>query len=142
VTGRARGARPYGPTPDHLARPLHGTRTMTQAQRKHLESRLLQERERITKLLARRSETSEAEAEQDEAGDITKMPLHMADQGTDTMQRELDAVMADRESATLTEIDAALQRMYQEPARFGICERTGKEIPFERLDIVPWARTC
>jgi RNA polymerase-binding transcription factor DksA len=115
---------------------------MTQAQRKHLESRLLQERERITKLLERRSETSEDETEQDEAGDLTKMPLHMADQGTDTMQQEHDAVMADRESATLTEIDAALQRMYQEPDRFGICERTGKEIPFERLDIVPWARTC
>ncbi len=115
---------------------------MTQSQLKHLESRLLEERARINTLLARYAEQNENEDDQDQAGDITKMPLHMADQGTDTMQQELDAVMVDRESATLSEIDAALERLYQHPTRFGICETTGKEIPFERLDIVPWARTC
>lgn len=115
---------------------------MTQDQRKHLEKRLLEERDRVTKLLDRYTDQHQNEDEQDEAGDLTKMPLHMADQGTDTMQQELDAVMADRESQTLTEIDAALQRLYHEPGRFGICDKTGQEIPFERLDIVPWARTC
>jgi DnaK suppressor protein len=115
---------------------------MTKAQRKHLETRLLQERDRITKLLARYADETDSEDEQDESGDLSKMPLHMADQGTDTMQQELGAVMVDRESANLAEIDAALQRMYQEPDNFGICEKTGKPIPFERLDIVPWARTC
>ena len=115
---------------------------MTRDQRNHIEARLLQERERINKLLGRYSEQHEGEDEQDQAGDVTKMPLHMADQGTDTMQQELDAAMADRETATLTEIDAALERLYHDPDRFGICERTRKEIPFARLDIVPWARTC
>jgi DnaK suppressor protein len=115
---------------------------MTKAQREHLETRLLQERDRITKLLAQYSDRTESEDEQDESGDLSKMPLHMADQGTDTMQQELGAVMVDRESATLAEIDAALQRMYEQPDSFGICEKTGKPIPFERLDIVPWARTC
>jgi RNA polymerase-binding transcription factor DksA len=115
---------------------------MTQAQRKHLESRLIQERDRITQLLTRYADQNENEDDQDQAGDLTKMPLHMADQGTDTMQQELDAVMVDRESKTLAEIDAALERLYQHPESFGICEQTGKEIPFERLDIVPWATTC
>lgn len=115
---------------------------MTPDQRKHLETRLLEERDRATKLLSRYADQHENEDEQDAAGDLTKMPLHMADQGTDTMQQELDAVMADRESKTLTEIDAALQRLYHQPDRFGVCENTGKEISLERLDIVPWARTC
>ena len=115
---------------------------MTQAQRKHLESRLIQERDRITQLLTRYADQNENEDDQDQAGDLTKMPLHMADQGTDTMQQELDAVMVDRESKTLAEIDAALERMYNHPDQFGICENTGKQIPFARLDIVPWARTC
>lgn len=116
---------------------------MTDEQRKHLEQRLLEERKRVTDLLGRyASEHEDTESQSDEAGDITHMPLHMADQGTDTMQQELDAVMVDRESRNLNEIDAALQRLYQEPGKFGICERTGQEIPFERLDIVPWARTC
>ncbi|MEO8945891.1 MAG: TraR/DksA C4-type zinc finger protein [Gemmatimonadaceae bacterium] len=115
---------------------------MTQAQRQHLERRLLEERDRITKLLNRYAEQHGEQDEEDEAGDLTKMPLHMADQGTDTMQQELDAVMVDRESSALTDIDAALERLYAKPATFGICEKSGKEIPFERLDIVPWARTC
>lgn len=115
---------------------------MSPDQRKHLETRLIEERDRVTKLLGRYAEQHENEDEEDQAGDLTKMPLHMADQGTDTMQQELDAVMADRESQTLTEIDAALERLYHDPAHFGICETTGEEIPFERLDIVPWARTC
>ncbi|HEY5088160.1 MAG TPA: TraR/DksA family transcriptional regulator [Gemmatimonadaceae bacterium] len=115
---------------------------MTKDQRNHIEARLLEERDHATKLLARYADEHENEDVQDEAGDLTKMPLHMADQGTDTMQQELDAVMADRESASLTEIDAALQRLYHDPDHFGICEKSGKEIPFARLDIVPWARTC
>lgn len=116
---------------------------MTDEQRKHIENRLLEERAGATSLLARyASQHENTEDQQDEAGDLTNMPLHMADQGTDTMQQELDAVMVDRESRNLNEIDAALERLYHSPESFGICERTGKEIPFERLDIVPWTRTC
>jgi RNA polymerase-binding transcription factor len=118
------------------------TAGMTPDQRKKIEARLIEERDRATQLLTRYADQHELEDEQEESGDLSKMPLHMADQGTDTMQGELDAVMADRESRTLAEIDAALERLYQDPDHFGICENTGKEIPFERLDIVPWARTC
>lgn len=116
---------------------------MTDEQRKHLEKRLLEERDGATSLLSRYATQHENQDDlQDAAGDLTNMPLHMADQGTDTMQQELDAVMVDRESRNLNEIDAALERLYHDPEKFGICERTGKEIPFERLDIVPWTRTC
>jgi DnaK suppressor protein len=80
--------------------------------------------------------------EQDRAGDLTKVPLHMADRGTDTMQAELEAANVTRESRELAEIDAALERLYTTPERFGICEDTGREIPFARLEVIPWARTC
>jgi RNA polymerase-binding transcription factor DksA len=49
--------------------------------------------------------------------------------------------MATRASRELTEIDDALERLYKTPARFGVCD-DGREIPFERLDIIPWASTC
>jgi DnaK suppressor protein len=70
------------------------------------------------------------------------MPLHPADLGTDTMQEELDASNATRISGELAEIDAALERFYKTPEKYGICEDTGRDIPLERLDIIPWARTC
>jgi len=114
---------------------------LTDSQRTHLEQRLRDERERALRSLNRNVETSSKAAEEDRDGDLTNMPFHQADLGTDTMQEELDASNATRMSSELAEIDAALDRLYRNPEQFGICEKTGQPIPFERLDIIPWART-
>lgn len=114
---------------------------MTEAQRKHLERRLHEERERVTRDLARYYADS-SDTMQDESGDLSVVPTHMADEGTDTSDREMAAANAMRLTTELEEIDAALERLYHDPRQFGRCEQTGKEIPFARLDIVPWARTC
>ena len=115
---------------------------LTDTQRKHLERRLQEERTRALRLLDRSVGEHEGEDEQDRSGDLTKVPFHFADLGTDTMQDELDASNASRISSELSEIDAALERLYRTPERFGVCEDTGRDIPFARLDVIPWARTC
>jgi DnaK suppressor protein len=115
---------------------------LTDKQRSHLEQRLRDERERALRSLNRSVETSSKASEEDRDGDPTNMPFHQADLGTDTMQEELDASNATRISREVAEIDEALDRLYREPKQFGICEKTGAAIPFERLDIIPWARTC
>jgi DnaK suppressor protein len=115
---------------------------LTTSQRQHLERRLREERARVLRALGRFTADESSADEQDRAGDLTKVPLHMADLGTDTMQTELDAANVTRESRELAEIDAALERLYATPERFGICEDTGREISFDRLDVIPWARTC
>lgn len=114
---------------------------LTDAQREHLERRLLEERQRVLADLGRYSEQSE-DTERERSGDLTLAPLHAADLGTDAMRVELDAANAARESRELAEIDAALARLYRAPESFGVCEDTGKDIPFARLDVIPWARTC
>jgi DnaK suppressor protein len=115
---------------------------LSATQRKHLEKRLLDERKRALRTLTRSVDERADGDGQDQSGDLTSMPLHMADRGTDTMQQELDASNATRVSRELAEIDAALERLYQAPEKFGVCEDTGKPIPFARLDMIPWARTC
>jgi RNA polymerase-binding transcription factor DksA len=115
---------------------------LTAEQRTHLEQRLIEERARALRVLNRSIEENSEESEQDRSGDLTSLPFHVADRGTDTMQTEMEATMATRVSRELAEIDAALERLYQQPERFGVCEDTGREIPFERLDLIPWARTC
>ena len=115
---------------------------LSATQCKHLERRLLDERSRGLRTLSRSIDEHADGDEQDRSGDLTSMPLHMADLGTDTMQQELDASNATRLSRELAEIDAALERLYQAPEKFGRCEDTGKDIPFARLDLIPWARTC
>jgi DnaK suppressor protein len=116
--------------------------SLSDAQRRHLERRLQEERARLQRDLDRSLAVQEQEDEQDRAGDLTKYPFHPADLGTDTMDAELTVSNETRMSGELAEIDAALDRLYRTPERFGICEETGRPIPFERLDVIPWARTC
>src|SRR5688572_27413454 len=115
--------------------------TLNEEERVRIERRLHEERERVLQVLRRFEEdrgTSAAEA----AGDISEYPFHVADRGTDSYDQEMDVIMAQRASRELEEIDEALHRFYEEPDRFGICENTGKPIPLERLDLIPWTRTC
>ena len=112
--------------------------TLTLDQRTHLEHRLLEERARALRTLDRcgRIRLTDAGDEAPQA----RMPDHMAELGSETAQETIDAALASRETAALREIDAALSRLYREPSRFGVDEVTGEPIPFERLDIIPWAR--
>lgn len=43
------------------------------------------------------------------------------------------------EQAELAEVDSALARLQN--GTYGICEVTGREIPPERLRVLPWARS-
>jgi len=114
---------------------------LTEAQRRHLERRLHEERERALAIIRRYDETSSTSSDAAD-GDLSSYPFHPADQGTDSYDQEMGAQLAQRASRDLEEIDAALQRLYEAPERFGLSETTGEPIPFERLDIIPWARTA
>ena len=114
---------------------------LTAAQLKHFEKRLIEERAALQGELQRYTGAEAADDEQEQSGDLTKVPFHPADLGTDTINQEIDASNATRESIELAEIDAALQRLYETPEKFGMDENTNTPIPLERLEIIPWART-
>jgi RNA polymerase-binding transcription factor DksA len=124
----------------HFGFTADGT-TMEREQRAHLEQRLLRERERALKALAKFDEHAKV-ADREEDGDLTLYPFHPADQGTDTIEQEKDFLLASKEGRLVYWIDDALRRLYREPDRFGRCMECDREIAFERLDIVPWARLC
>jgi DnaK suppressor protein len=113
---------------------------LTNDQRDHLAKRLRDERQRVLRALGRYNEDL-GTSEQDATGDLTKYPFHQADEGTEMFDRELEAQESSRLTTELEEIDAALERLYHSPNEFGRDERTGKDIPFDRLDVIPWTRT-
>jgi RNA polymerase-binding protein DksA len=76
----------------------------------------------------------------DASGDLSSMPIHMADIGTDNYEQEFALGLMDSERKLLNEIDGALQRI--EEKTYGICEGTGKPIRKARLQAQPWARYC
>jgi len=76
----------------------------------------------------------------DASGDLSSMPIHMADLGTDNYEQEFALGLMNSERKLLREIDEALGRV--EKKTYGICERTGKPIPKARLKAQPWAKYC
>lgn len=107
----------------------------------HLRQRLLEERERAIRSLSRFDERFR-ERMQESDGELSAYPQHMADEATDTMEREKDFLLASSEGRLLIAIDNALRTLYKEPDRFGRCESCGEEIAAERLDLIPWAPYC
>ena len=57
---------------------------LTDTQRRQLERRLQEERARVQRLLGRSIAELSDESDRDRSGDLTAVPLHPADQGTDT----------------------------------------------------------
>lgn len=107
----------------------------------HFEKRLLEERARVIKQIANYDQHF-AETLQSANGDLSAYSFHMADQGTDAMEREKAFLFASKEGRLLYHIDEALRRIYKTPQRFGKCEECGEEIGLERLDALPHARLC
>lgn len=76
----------------------------------------------------------------DASGDLSNMPIHMADLGTDNYEQEFALELMDSERKLLREIDNALERI--EEGTYGICEGTGQPISKARLEAQPWAKYC
>lgn len=76
----------------------------------------------------------------DASGDLSTYSYHMADQGTDSMEREKSFYFASKTGRFLYHIDEALRRINDKT--YGICHQCGKQINPERLEAVPHARLC
>ena len=74
----------------------------------------------------------------DASGDLSSMPIHMADVGTDNYEQEFTLGLIESERKLLRDIAYAIQRI--EDKTYGICEGTGEAIPKARLEAAPWAR--
>ena len=69
---------------------------------------------------------------------LSNMPIHMADVGTDNFEQEFTLGLIESERQILREIQEALIRI--DNGTYGICMGTGKQIPKVRLEAVPWAK--
>jgi DnaK suppressor protein len=76
----------------------------------------------------------------DSTGDLSSYSYHMADQGTETMDREMAFMFASKSGRLIYHIDEALRRI--QGGSFGLCHMCGKPISQARLEAVPHARLC
>ena len=113
---------------------------LVNANAKHFRELLLEKRREILRNVAEFEDEALRKSRLDATGDLSSMPIHMADLGTDNYEQEFALGLMDCERKLLREIDSALGRL--EKKTYGICEGTGKPIPRARLEAQPWARYC
>jgi len=95
-------------------------------------------------LLAKRRElvgdmySMEREALQRSGENLSNLPVHMADMGTDNYEQEFTLGLMEKDRQLLREINTALQKILD--GRYGLCEGTGKVISKARLEVQPWAK--
>jgi RNA polymerase-binding protein DksA len=72
------------------------------------------------------------------ASNLSNLPIHMADMGTDNYEQEFTLGLVEKDRVLLREINQALAKI--QDGTYGICEGTGKPISRPRLEAQPWAR--
>ena len=89
-----------------------------------------------------RTSTLEGEArlKGKEAGELSAVPFHPADLGSDSFEQSLSLALLENESSALREVDLALERMDQ--GSYGSCDECGNPIGKARLRALPQATLC
>jgi len=111
---------------------------LTAADKEHFKQMLLEKRQEIFGNVNEMEGETLRKSRLDATGDLSSMPIHMADIGTDNYEQEFALGLMDSERKLLKEIDDAMHRIEQ--GTYGICESTGKPITKARLEAKPWAR--
>jgi DnaK suppressor protein len=112
---------------------------LTKKETEHFKKKILAERERILREIGRIEEAIN-EASEDQEGSKQSYSNHLADLGTDYMEKEKNYYYATQEGHYLRSLDEALERL--ERGEYGKCLECGDLISLKRLEAVPSAKLC
>lgn len=76
----------------------------------------------------------------DDGGNHAKMPIHMADVGTENFEQEFTLSLMEHDGEVLEKIEAALERIAD--GVYGTCVECEGKIPKTRLDVLPYTPYC
>jgi RNA polymerase-binding transcription factor DksA len=113
---------------------------LTKKEEEHIIKQLLSERDRVLRQMILWQEEYSVNV-RDSSGDLSSTPSHIADVGTDMMEREYTFQMASSLRRKMTLIDEALQSIYGKKG-FGVCKLCGGNIEKKRLKALPYTALC
>jgi RNA polymerase-binding protein DksA len=76
----------------------------------------------------------------DSSGNLSNVPLHMADVGSENYDQEFTLGLIENEQGTLEQVHEALDRI--SAGTFGRCQECGEAIARPRLQALPYTRHC
>lgn len=106
----------------------------------HFKKKLLLKRREIVGNMTTMEDEALRKSRTEASGDLSQMPIHMADIGTDNYEQEFSISLIQNERQLLKEIDEALHRI--QDGTYGVCLATHEPISKPRLRAKPWARYC
>ena len=101
---------------------------------------LLRKRELLSGNLDSLENQALKRSRQESAGDLSTMPIHMADIGSDNFEQEFTLGLIESEEEMVKAMDEALGRI--ENGTFGVCTSCEKSIRKARLRAIPRASLC
>ena len=104
------------------------------------KERLLALRARLRGDVTQMAETTLKKNRMESNGDLSSMPIHMADIGSDNFEQEFTLSLMENDGGTLAAIETSLERI--EEGTYGQCEECGVKIPKTRLNAIPYATLC
>jgi DnaK suppressor protein len=113
---------------------------MTKADQKVYRERLLKLRGRLRGDVTTLADAALKKTRAQAAGDLSSMPIHMADMGTDNFEQEFTLSLMQAEGGTLELIEAALERI--EDGVYGSCDECSGLIKKSRLNAIPYTSLC
>lgn len=113
---------------------------MKKAEMKVYREKLLLLRARLRGDVSQMADAALNKSRSEANGDLSSMPIHMADIGSDNFEQEFTLSLMQSEGGTLGQIEAALERI--EDGEYGQCEECGARIPKTRLNALPYATMC
>jgi RNA polymerase-binding protein DksA len=124
---------------------LHGTATnmgsvLKQEDVEGFRRALLSLRARLRGDLDQMTDEALKRNQPEASGNLSNMPLHMADLGTENYDQEFTLSLIENEQTVLEEINDALDRV--ERGTYGTCLDCGESIARPRLQALPYARHC
>lgn len=113
---------------------------MKKAEMKVYREKLLALRARLRGDVNQMADAALNKSRSEANGDLSSMPIHMADIGSDNFEQEFTLSLMESEGGTLEQIESALERI--EDGEYGQCEECGARIPKTRLNALPYATMC
>lgn len=113
---------------------------MKKSEAKVYKQQLLALRARLRGDVSHLAQTALKKGEDDAGNDAARMPIHMAEMGSENYDQEFSLSLLENDEDTLQLIESALERI--EEGVYGECEDCNCKIPKLRLDAIPFAALC
>jgi len=107
---------------------------------RYLKEKLIKESNQINNTLEQMRKNGEADMSEYSPNELSNYDNHPADLGSELYSVEMNMALKVFEQSRQNEVNHALQKF--ESSSYGKCENCKKDIDYERLEAIPYAKYC